>query len=164
MFRSSAALDALSGSNMKTFCSYGRITLMAIAPKFSTTLLDARDGRPYPHRFMALEFRKARAPVVEQIPGFPPVQAETNNEGPRFSTFLMDQPASLKCSRKVTCISVQICFLWNSERSSSPAWYHIVTGENSMPLQSSQVHVDFGTDSDTIRAIGEASHCLGAPA
>lgn len=51
------------------------------AQDISVRLLDARNGRPYAHRFVVLEFRRARTPVVEQISGFPPVKAETNNDG-----------------------------------------------------------------------------------
>lgn len=56
-------------------------TTQCAAQDISVRLLDARNGRPYAHRFVSLEFRMRRAPVVEQIPGFPRLKAETNNDG-----------------------------------------------------------------------------------
>jgi hypothetical protein len=51
------------------------------AQEISIRLLDARNGRPYAHRFVFLEFRRVRSAAVEQIPGFSPLKAETNNDG-----------------------------------------------------------------------------------
>ena len=51
------------------------------AQEISVRLLDARNGRPYAHRLVFIEFRRVRTAAVEQIPGFPPLKAETNNDG-----------------------------------------------------------------------------------
>ena len=51
------------------------------AADISVRLLDARNGRPYAHRLIVLAFSKVPSYVVEDIPGFAPLKAETNNNG-----------------------------------------------------------------------------------
>jgi hypothetical protein len=54
------------------------------AREISVRLLDARNGHPYAHRLVFLEFRTVRSLALEHIPGFPPLKAETNRDGVAF--------------------------------------------------------------------------------